>query len=404
MTKTTLRLILLCQFTMILALEMGNPFLPLLVKQQLPGLGSHLSFYAALALLLPMMANILMTPLWGLAADRFGYKAMLLRAGWALTLSQAAMIFVHDLNTLLLIRFLQGGFAGFIAAMQAYALTLCAWENKARQLTHLQTAKALATTLAGLTGGMILSLSNFKELFFLAMLLCLLTTLLMHLTLPESPKSIRPRPQTAPGQTKPSTKTALLLIAGLIVLSQTARFFSDPFFSLYAQNFCQDKTWLIGLLYSLPAAGIFLAAPWCGRQFDQARGQPEKVRRYLLSFTLAGSLLMLAHGLCHQLALLILIRICWGLVLAALLPALFTLISDQINRQGYALGLANALAKTGNLFGLLAGGVLADGLAVSQLFLIIALIYGLMFVLSWTMSFLPQIRYLRKGFPSLESN
>lgn len=173
---------------MILALEMTNPFLPLLIAHQSNTPVPSVVIYNTLSLILPMLANILLTPIWGLAADRYGYKPMLMRASWALVLTQASMIVVNSVFWILIIRLLQGAFAGFLVAMQTYALSITEWQNKSTQLSRLQSSKAIATSTAGFLGGLALSFTNYQGLFGLATLICLSTTVAMHYKLPSPPK------------------------------------------------------------------------------------------------------------------------------------------------------------------------------------------------------------------------
>ncbi|QDP71211.1 multidrug efflux MFS transporter [Legionella israelensis] len=377
MTKKIQTILLCSQFFILLALEMGNPFLPLLVHEQQNTGTLSPSIYSSILLALPMLMTILMAPIWGLLADRFGYKSMLMRAAWALVISQACMAMAKSLFSILLIRLLQGGFAGFIAAMQTYALSLSNWENKGRQLARLQTSKALATSVAGACGGFLLTFFGFKGLFLTASLFCLIPTLIMHWTLPESKSTMSA--EKASQLSPPSIGLLFPSLALLIILTQTARFLPDSFFSIYASVFT-EQPWLIGLLYSLPATGILLSAEYCGRQFDKARGQSGKIKTYFVTYSGIGMLLMLAHACMQNFALLCLIRLCWGIVIAALLPALFTLVSDLSPKQGYAIGLANSLAKMGNLTGLLLGGWFAGFIPLPFIFFLLAMVYALISV------------------------
>lgn len=390
MTKRTHLIILLSQFFMLLALEMTNPFLPLLIAE-LPGMTLNSAlFYTTWALALPMAATIIMSPIWGVLADRWGYKPMLMRASWALVLSQALMIFAHSITWILVVRVIQGGFAGFITAMQVYALSYCSWQHKGRQMTRLQSAKALATSLAGVIGGLFLTWMNYLSLYAVATLICLITTLIMQWQLPAVTHPIARMPS-------PGSNTGMgwfiITFSSLILFTQVARFLSDPVFSLAISHLLNASPVIIGLLYSLPAAGIILSTEWIGRYFDHCRHHPGKTKMYLLTFTLFGALLMVVQANTNYLLLLITTRLLWGIVLAALLPALFTLFSDHYSEQGYALGIANAFAKAGNLLGLFLGGYFGALISLSQLFLIIALVYLLMAGSIWTYFTLPQVAY-----------
>ena len=201
MSKTLQFYVLISQFLMILALEMTNPFLSLLIASQNKIPLQSTVFYSMLSLVLPMLANIIMTPIWGLAADRYGYKSMLMRAAWALVFTQLCMMFVHSITWLLIIRIVQGAFAGFIVAMQTYSLSFCEWQHKSRQLARLQSIKAIATTLSGLTGGLILSITNFQGLYGVALFICLTTTIFMHYYLPTATKNqLKKQPPSHPLQ------------------------------------------------------------------------------------------------------------------------------------------------------------------------------------------------------------
>jgi MFS family permease len=169
------------------------------------------------------------------------------------------------------------------------------------------------------------------------------------------------------------------------MLTQVAKFLPDPGLSLFLNSYFPNNLIMIGLLYSLPALGMLCSSEWCGQLFDRCRPVPALVNRFLISFSVLGFLLMLTQAYVSNLYLFAFIRILWGVVLAALLPALFALCSDRNLLPGYALGLANSFAKLGNLIGLLLGGVLASTFPYPVIFLIISMVYGVfaIFVLAY---------------------
>jgi MFS family permease len=384
MTKSIQRLILCGQFFMILALEMTNPFLPLLIAAQGTVPIDSVVFYSTLGLILPMVANLLIAPLWGMAADRYGYKPMLMRASWALVVTQASMIFVSSVEGILVIRVVQGAFAGFIIAMQTYVVSISEWEAKGRQLSRLQSTKAIATAIAGFTGGVALTCTNYQGLYAVATLICFFITLIMQLYLPPSKKNAPQQKQQKSAHSGGATGVFIFLCI-LIMLTQVAKFLPDPGLSLFLNSYFPNNLIMIGLLYSLPALGMLCSSEWCGQLFDRCRPVPALVNRFLISFSVLGFLLMLTQAYVSNLYLFAFIRILWGVVLAALLPALFALCSDRNLLPGYALGLANSFAKLGNLIGLLLGGVLASTFPYPVIFLIISMVYGVfaIFVLAY---------------------
>ncbi len=401
MTKSLQRLLLCGQFLMILALEMTNPFLPLLIAAQSSVTKESVVFYSTLCLILPMVANILMAPVWGRAADRYGYKSMLMRACWALVVIQACMIFVSSVGWILVLRIMQGAFAGFIIAMQTYAVSLCDWETKSRQLSRLQSSKAIATAIAGFAGGLLLSGTHYQGLYAIATLICFMMTLILQFYLPASKKR---GAQVKQKSVLPGPKGEFIVLGVLIMLTQIAKFLPDPGLSLFLNHYFSNDLIMVGLFYSLPALGMLVSSEWCGRLFDRCRSYPALVNRFLVVFSGLGSLLMFIQFVSCNLYLFVCIRILWGVVLAALLPALFALCSDRCLLPGYALGLANSFAKLGNLMGLLLGGILASTIAYPMIFLMISLIYAAFAVFAGVYHLISSRRLMGYSTFHLEAN
>lgn len=382
MNKRIKHLIFFSQFAMMLALEAGNPYLPLLIAEQGDIPSASVAWYSALAFVLPMMANIVMMPLWGYLGDRLGYKAMLMRATWALVVTQFLMLAVHGTMAILLVRIVQGGFAGFLAAMQTYSLAVNRHEQKGQQLAHLQTAKALATSLAGLIGGLLLTLAHFRLLYGAAAGLTLFTALIMQRYLPQT----TPAPAN-PGQRKGNREAVIWLLGGLIVWTQCLKFFTEPVYSLAISSIVSGQLVVTGILYSVPALGLLLTSTLCGRQFDRCRQNPSHIRYYLSGYSLLGVVLMLIQASSTSIPMLFLTRLVWGMVLAALLPAFICLISDRCARQGYAIAMANSFAKTGNVSGLVLGGWMGTWMPLQQMFLLLAAAYAVMMLISYCCDF-----------------
>ncbi|CAM2927142.1 MFS transporter [Legionella worsleiensis] len=376
MNKSVQAVVLLGQFFMILALEMTNPFLPLLITAQSQAPGEQIVLYSTLCLLLPMLANSIMAPFWGQVADRYGYKPMVMRASWALVFTQCAMIFVQSVGAILALRIIQGAFAGFIIALQTYAVSLCEWQTKGRQLSLLHSTKALASAGAGFLGGVVLLFTDYQGLYGVASCICLLITLLLQFYLPPSHKN-NLQQKKSQADLSGDSSGIFYFLCFLIALTQIAKFLPDPGFSLYLNEYFSNQLLMIGALYSMPALGMLCSSTWCGRQFDRCRNDPELVNLFLIRYSILGLILMLLQAFVSYTVIFVIVRILWGVVLAALLPALFVMCSDRALLPGYALGMANSFAKIGNLIGLVLGGVLTHCVSYPVVFLVIAAIYGL---------------------------
>ena len=79
--------------------------MPLFVEQ----LGvptDQVAFYAGLGISISAISAAFLSPIWGILADKFGRKPMMIRAGFAMTLTMGGLAFVPNVYWLLFLRFL----------------------------------------------------------------------------------------------------------------------------------------------------------------------------------------------------------------------------------------------------------------------------------------------------------
>ncbi len=374
------RYMLICFLMTLLSMEALNPFLPLYVKSLLGAYSpNYLSIFSALVISAPMVGMILFSPFWGRMADKYGSKLMVLRAGIALSFCQLLMALTTDITLLILIRFIQGVFAGFITAMQTYAIDCCLSDKKGLMLARLQTAKSLASALGGGFGGFILSYYTYHGLFYLSSSHHKQQSLVSHV----------------------SFKPLAIILLCVVFLSQVAKFLPQSIFAFYAVGIGGHSKTVLGLLYAAPAISILLTAELSGRLFDKVRcEQPlSSCLLYFLLLTLFAAFVLLIQYFSHQLWQVLCCRLLWGIVLGALLPAIYTLLADLVPHKGYIIGLANATAKAGNLGGILLGALIAGTLDIAVVFLVMAIVYlSMAFVVFIEMSLLRQKKMLSKGY------
>src|SRR5215207_10207771 len=104
--------------------DLTQPFIPLYIRQLGVADLAEAALWSGLVVGVAPLCSALMSPVWGSMADRFGRRAMVLRALTMISLLQMAQSFVPDVHWLLLARSLLGAFAGFGAMAMALAVTL----------------------------------------------------------------------------------------------------------------------------------------------------------------------------------------------------------------------------------------------------------------------------------------
>lgn len=85
--------------------------MPIFVEQL--GIESdQVAFYAGLAISVSAVSAALVSPIWGILADKYGRKPMMIRAGLAMTITMEVCF--NRLSIGYLLRLLNGVFTGFV--------------------------------------------------------------------------------------------------------------------------------------------------------------------------------------------------------------------------------------------------------------------------------------------------
>ncbi|OCR24827.1 arabinose ABC transporter permease [Pseudomonas syringae] len=369
-----LRLLVLIQLISMAAMEMSGPFWPLQIRILLGAdNAAYLGMLYALVYAGPMLAAMILTPLWGRLGDRTGHKPMIIRALLALGICQALAAVTIDAECLVAIRMLQGALAGFIATAQAYAMACCKTDERGRTLTRLQSATAVGSLLGPLFGGWLMDASGFSLLCISAALICLICAAIA-LFLPSDRRAAKPSRQMPPQPLPGRWLSALLVI---IILIQAAKMMPQPFYALYVVDVLHAPGWLIGASYAASAVTLLLTAPLWGRLFD--RWQPEQTLLLIEWVCWACTLTLALSALASEWTGFLISRLLWGVWQGALLPVAYALIANTVStsQQGFALGLGNSAAKAGALCGVIIGGIGMQFVGLSNAFWMVAFTYAL---------------------------
>jgi MFS family permease len=372
--STALRLLVVIQLVSMGAMEMSGPFWPLQIQKLLGTANAHYTgLLSSLVYAGPMMAAMILTPLWGRLGDRTGHKPMILRALLVLALCQALAAVTDDPWLLVLVRVAQGALAGFIAAAQAYALACCGDGGRGHILARLQSATAVGSLAGPVLGGWLMDISGFALLCYSATAVCLICAIISVFLPSDSPRS-RPALTSKPAALPKGWLGAML---GIIVLIQAAKMMPQPFYALYVADVLHAPAWLIGASYAASALTLALSAPLWGRLFD--RHSPARTLHIIEWVTWFCALTLAFTALAGEWPGFLASRLLWGVWQGALLPVAYTLIANTVapSQQGFALGMGNSAAKAGALCGALLGGIGMAMVGLAHSFWLVALTYAL---------------------------
>lgn len=362
------------------AMEMSGPFWPV----HLRGLTDSASFFsfASIAVYVgPMLGILLTSAFWGRIGDRYGHKLMMIRALAGLSLTQLGLAFASDIWVILVLRFLQGAFAGYIAPAQAYGVSIEAPSRRARLFAILQISTNVGSLLGAVVGGLILDYATFFWINLSASALCALCTVIAALTLPD----VAPVKKTASVTSdaaaqdlarawRHSPLLPLLLVMGLLLL---ARMLPQTSFALYVSSTFAASHSLVGLCYGLLALGFILCATTWSRYFEHRTVQEALLRiRYVVIACIALTALA---GVTRHAGVFVMAYFVWGMLLGATTPVLTALISKTADgsQQGYVLGIAQSTSQFASIAGICIGGVLSQVYGLQYAYLFVCLAYAM---------------------------
>ncbi|GAA3942692.1 MFS transporter [Litoribacillus peritrichatus] len=393
-------LLWVCQLVAIAALEMSGPFWPVYLRQLGVSSDASLQFWSALIYMVPLIGAMLTAPLWGRLGDRIGHKYMILRALFALGLTQILITFSNDPLVIVIVRFVQGVFAGSIAATQAYALNASPDHKRSYVMGRLQSAVAAGSLCGPLIGGWVIDQWSMNHVFTTGAFACLFMLMVMIFRLPDqqpSSQRVLQRSHQDPSHdssfdsshSKSAQKLKkanavdindrfrinLYLLLLVILVAQIAKRMPSTFFALYAEQYLSASALLVGGLYAATGLSVLLAAPYWGKFFDGI-SLSQRIR-WLTGISMAAALTLLLQAWVVEVWLCFILRLLWGVWLAALLPMLFAVLSVQAEQQhlGQTIGVGNSATKLGGLLGISIGALAAAALGNQYAFIAIAVTY-----------------------------
>lgn len=364
------------------AMEMSGPFWPVHLRG-LTSSESVFSFASIAVYVGPMLGIILTSAFWGRIGDRYGHKLMMIRALAGLSLTQLGLALFSDIWVILILRFLQGAFAGYIAPAQAYGVSIEAPSRRARLFAILQISTNVGSLLGAVVGGLILDYATFFWINIIASALCAVCTVIATVTLPDVPpvKKAPVADKAAPASRSGSVwqGSPLLSLLGVMGILLLARMLPQTSFSLYVSSVFEVSNSVVGLCYGLLALGFILSATAWSRYFED-RSQQDTLHR--ITYVVIGCIVLTAvAGVTRNPVVFVIAYFIWGVLLGATTPVLMALISKTADssQQGHVLGIAQGTAQFASIAGISAGGLLSQvyGLQYTYLFVCMAYVVAL---------------------------
>ncbi len=336
------------------------------------------------------LAMALASPVWGSLADRFGRKAMVVRAMLGGGLSVAAMAQVTTLPQLLVARTVQGALAGTVAATTTLVSTTTPRRHLGYALGLMQGAVMLGGSLGPFLGGPLIERHGYRLCFVVSGVLVAAAGVAVQRWVKEDFRPQPGRPGGGRGWIRRGSmladslsmlrNRALLSMVISLSLIQFAFGVTMPVLPLFLQRLAATESVLSVAGRIFAAAGLVgaLSSAVMGRWSDRVGA-----RRMLTAGLVANVGFLLLQGSSTSVAMLAATVILGGVSGGAIRPVANALIACVVPEQdrGKAFGLLTSVNAFGWSLGPMAGAYLGAELGFRQVFFVTAAMFAV--VAAW---------------------
>jgi DHA1 family multidrug resistance protein-like MFS transporter len=353
------------------------PFLSLYINTL--GNFSHqqLNFWSGIVYSGTFIVSAVVSPWWGKLADKKGRKPMILRAGIGMSVVIACMGLVQNVWQLLLLRMLQGVFAGFISNSNALVATESPKTNSGQALGTIASATTSGTLLGPLVGGALTSIFSYRITFMITGGLLLLCSILVLFFIHEDDF----KPVTAKKLDKASGVIKSLrsphLIFGLLLTTliiQAANNSINPIVSLYVRQLLNghgNVVFISGVIATLPGIATFLVASRFG-----ALGDKIGTHKIIVAGFIAASIFFFLTAFVRNTVELGILRFLVGFSDACLFPQVQTMLTKNSPAAvtGRIFSWNQSAMYIGNIVGPLLGSFVSGMFNYSMVFIVTTVI------------------------------
>lgn len=328
-----------------------------------------IELYSGLAVSLSALASGLFAPMWGRLADRYGRKPMMIRASLVMTLTMGGLAFVPNVSWLLILRVLNGVFAGFVPNSTALIASQAPKNETGHALGLLATGVIGGSLIGPLFGGFVAELVGIRNVFllvgFLLMVVCLLTTFLIKEDFEPVSKEDSLSTQQLFAQIKDKQVVIGLFVTSMII--QISAQSVAPILTLYIRHLGQTENLMFvsGVIVSAMGFSSMISSSRLGKAGDRIGNH----RLILLGLFYCGVIYLFLARADTSLELGIW-RFLFGFGTGALMPSVNSLLTRLTPKEGISRIFAfnQMFTNFGQVIGPFVGSAVAAGMGYRSVF------------------------------------
>lgn len=308
------------------------PFMALYVEE-LGVAKNQVEWYAGLAVAISAFASAVFAPIWGRLADRYGRKPMMIRASLMMTFTMGGLAFIPNVQWLLVLRLLNGIFAGYVPNSTALIASQVPRDKSGYALGTLGTGVTAGMLIGPLIGGVLAEMLGIRLVFLLVGLILLLCTFLTVHFVKEDFEPVN-KAEVVPTrlilkQVK-SRKIMLSLFVTSMIIQISAQSVA-PILPLYIRHLgkVHNLMFISGLIVSAMGVSSLLSSSTLGKLGDKIGNHR------MLLLALAYSFVMYFFSALATTSIQLgVLRFAYGFGVGALMPSINSLLTRMTPREG----------------------------------------------------------------------
>ena len=362
-------------------MTMIMPFLSLYIETFGDHSDAYVQKWAGLIFGATFITALIMSPIWGRVADKYGFKPILLINGFGIATSVFLMGFVDSVETFFILRLFNGVVTGFIPTSLAFVSSQTAREEAGKKLGTLQMGSVTGTLFGPVLGGLMADAFGFQYTFVITSISVVIAALIVLFGIKEQKKV---KNEKAVQYSRKTILSGLLhhrLMLNIMIVTaliQIGNFSIQPLLSLYVAELtdAKDVAFLAGITFSAAGVGNLLFARKWGKMGDDIGYEKVLGALLLLSF-----LFIVPQAFVSSIWQLMIWRLLFGIAIGGMIPITTALVRREapLDIQGEVMGYNTSFRFLGNIIGPMFGGIISGFIGISAVFILTGILFLLGF-------------------------
>lgn len=371
--KRNLYALWVAQMLTIIGFSLRAPFLPFYIEDLGATSLESQALWAGVINAGGALVMAVSAPLWGIVADRYGRKPMVLRAMFAGSVTIGLMSLATSPWHLLILRFIEGGVTGTVTASMTLVASTTPKERMGFGLGMMQMAVFSGGSVGPLAGGILADQIGYRPTFVVAgSMLFVGGLIVLALVREQFTRTARGSIDEQPAATLRTLLLGSSMLA-MIAVMFTLRVASgaiQPIMPLYVEKLAGSASSLATLSgLTLGVAGLTsaLASVSLGRLADRIGQRP-----VLIVASIAVGLLYLPQAFAQSALQLIVLQGLFGIAAGGILPSANAIVAHLTPpaRRGAVYGFTAAATSLGGSIGPLAGSGMTAAADIRYVFIV----------------------------------